>query len=72
MPMGDPDFLNGTVKFYNSKAKFGFIKNDETGEEVYVKRSGLIDEISEGDKVLYVIEPHEKGPKAIEVKLRNE
>jgi len=72
MVMEDPTFLNGTVKFYNNKAKFGFIKNDETGEELYVKRSGLIDEIAEGDKVQYVVESHEKGPKAIQVKRRRE
>ena len=67
--MADASTLRGTVKFYNNKAKFGFIRNDETGEELYVKRSGLIDEISEGDSVEYNLEQHAKGAKAINVKL---
>lgn len=54
------------------KAKFGFIRNDETGEELYVRRSGLLDEISDGDKVTFQVEEHPKGPKAINVRLRAE
>ena len=67
--MEEPTFLIGTVKFYNTKAKFGFIRNSETGEELYVKKSGLVDVISEGDTVMYQIEDHPKGQKAINVKL---
>ncbi|MBL4704136.1 MAG: cold shock domain-containing protein [Flavobacteriales bacterium] len=66
--MEDSTFLNGTVKFYNAKAKFGFIRNNENGEELYVKKSGLIDSVSEGDAVTYQVEQHTKGPKAINVK----
>ena len=62
----------GTVKFYNSKAKFGFIVCSVTTREYYVKSSGLIDPIKDGDKVAFSIETHPKGPKAINVKIRNE
>lgn len=58
----------GTVKFYNRKNRFGFIRVDESGEEVYVRKSGLIDEVDEGDRVSFELEEHAKGPKAIEVR----
>lgn len=60
--------LKGTVKFYNNKNKFGFIKADESGAELYVRKSGLIDPIEEGDRVEFEIEEHEKGPKAFNVR----
>lgn len=59
----------GIVKFYNQKARFGFIRQDDTGDELYTRRSKLIDEISEGDKVEFDIEPGRKGPQATNVKL---
>ncbi len=62
----------GTVKFYNLKAKFGFIICSDTKHEYYVKSSGLIDSIKDGDKVTFSVETHPKGPKAINVKVRNE
>lgn len=48
----------GTVKFFNTLKGFGFIKNDETAEEIFVHVSALNDgvkELSEGQKVTYDI-----------------
>lgn len=58
----------GTVKFYNRKNKFGFIKVDGSGEEIYVRQSGIIDAINEGDRVEFEIKDHPKGPIAVDVK----
>ena len=41
----------GTVKFFNETKGFGFIKEIDSDAEHFVHVSGLIDRISEGDKV---------------------
>ena len=58
----------GTVKFFNSAKAFGFIKDDETGQEVFVHVTGLVDKINEGDKVTYEVSEGKKGLNAINVK----
>lgn len=59
----------GTVKFFNNSKGFGFIKSDETGEEIFVHNSGLIDDIREDDKVQYRTEQGKKGLNAINVEV---
>jgi CspA family cold shock protein len=59
----------GRVKFFNETKGFGFIKNDETREEVFVHVSGLQDDIKENDAVEYELKDGKKGPNAINVKL---
>ena len=61
---------NGTVKFFNKKKQFGFIKPDDGSKDMFVHKSGLVDEITDGDKVTYNIEEHPKGPSAVNVKLQ--
>ncbi len=61
--------INGTVKFYNNARGFGFIAPDDGGKDVFVHKSGLVDEITEGDKVSYDVEESEKGLSAINVKV---
>jgi CspA family cold shock protein len=58
----------GTVKFFNSTKGFGFIKEDESGEEYFVHVTGLIDEINEGDEVEFDIKEGKKGLNAVNVK----
>jgi CspA family cold shock protein len=60
---------NGTVKFFNNVKGFGFINPDNGGKDVFVHQSGLIDEITEGDKVSYDVEDGPKGLSATNVKL---
>jgi cold shock protein len=62
----------GTVKFYNRKNKFGFIRVDEDGSEIYVRQNGLVDMINEGDRVEFEVKDHPKGPIAMNVKLIKE
>jgi CspA family cold shock protein len=61
----------GVVKFYIDEKLFGFITDDQTGEEVYVPVSGLIDEIKKNDKVTFVLSEGNKGREAIEVRIRS-
>ena len=45
----------GTVKFFNDTKGFGFIKPDNSGEDIFVHSSGLVDTIRENDKVKFEI-----------------
>lgn len=60
----------GTVKFFNSEKRFGFIKDDNTGKDVFVHASGLSEPIAEGDTVEYEIQNGQKGLSAVNVKKR--
>ncbi len=58
----------GTVKFYNAAKGYGFIKVDETNQEVFVHASGLADQVRQDDKVTFEVEEGKKGPNAVNVK----
>jgi cold shock protein len=58
----------GTVKFYNDAKGFGFIKMDDTGEEIFVHASGLTEEIRQDDNVSFDVTEGKKGINAINVK----
>jgi CspA family cold shock protein len=59
----------GTVKFFNNAKGFGFIKDDESGKEIFVHVSGLVDQIKENDTVTFEVTEGRKGPNAVNVKL---
>jgi CspA family cold shock protein len=61
--------MQGTVKFYNDAKGFGFIKPSDSGADVFVHSSGLIDEIRENDQVEYEVERGKKGLNAVNVKV---
>lgn len=62
----------GTVKWFNSKKGFGFIKKED-GTDVFVHYTGVVGEgfktLAEGDNVEFEIEDSDKGPRAIDVKI---
>jgi len=60
--------MQGTVKFYNESKGFGFIVT-ENGDEVFVHVTGLIDKISQNNRVEFEMAQGKKGPNAINVKL---
>jgi CspA family cold shock protein len=58
----------GTVKFFNATKGYGFITVDETNQEVFVHATGLVDQVSQNDKVSFEVEEGKKGPNAVNVK----
>jgi CspA family cold shock protein len=60
--------MQGTVKFFNESKGFGFVIT-ESGEEVFIHASGLVDKVKQNDKVTFEIAQGKKGPNAINVKL---
>ncbi|WP_111684038.1 cold-shock protein [Winogradskyella tangerina] len=59
----------GTVKFFNDSKGFGFIKSNESEEDIFVHSTGLIDNIKENDKVQFMTEQGKKGLNAINVEV---
>jgi len=59
----------GTVSFFNDSKGFGFIKDLETKESVFVHINNCIDEIGEDNLVTYEVEQGPKGAAAVRVKL---
>ena len=60
---------NGVVKFCNTTKGFGFIKMNETGEEIFVHVTGLKDEVRDNDEVTFDVEQGRKGLNAVNVRL---
>jgi len=60
--------FKGTVKFFNQKNKFGFIRDDESGKEYYVHVKDIEGTIAENDKVSFELQEAKRGPQAIKVK----
>ena len=59
----------GTVSFFNNSKGYGFIRDHETQESIFVHANGLVDEIRENDKVTFEVQMGHKGPNAVDVKL---
>ena len=57
--------MNGTVKWINESKGYGFISNDEGGEDVFVHFSAIQTEgfktLAEGQKVSFETEPDPKN-----------
>ena len=58
----------GKVSFYDSSKGFGFIIDAEDSEKYFCHVSGLLDEITENDKVQFELEKGMKGLNAVRVK----
>lgn len=58
----------GKVAFFNESKGYGFIRDHQTQESIFVHLSGLIDKVREGDTVTFKTEKGPKGLNAIGVK----
>ncbi len=61
----------GKVTFFNDSKGYGFIKDLDSQESIFVHINGLVDAIKENDKVTFEVEMGMKGPNAIKVKVTN-
>ena len=65
--------MNGTVKWYDNKKGYGFIKGDN-GDDVFAHRSDLSFfevYLEKGDSTEYNIEQTKSGKKAIDIIVKN-
>lgn len=58
----------GIVSFFNDSKGYGFIKDKDTQESIFVHMNGLTEPIKENNKVNFEIEMTPKGPNAVNVK----
>ena len=62
---------NGTVKWFNAEKGFGFITNNENGEDVFVHFSGLamdgFKSLEDGQNVTFDIAQGNRGLQAVNV-----
>ena len=66
----DPDPIRkGIVSFFNDSKGYGFIRDMETQESIFVHINNVIDEIKEGNVVNFEVEKGQKGLAATGVKL---
>ena len=69
-PMNPDDLIRtGIVTFFNDAKGYGFIKDMETQESVFVHINALTEAIKENNKVSFEVEMGPKGANAVNVKL---
>lgn len=60
---------NGVVTFFNDSKGYGFIKDTDSQDSIFVHANKLLSQIKEKDKVTFEIERGPKGLNAFNVKL---
>lgn len=65
--------MEGTVKWFDHTKRFGFIKPNDDGQDVFVHQSGLAEEtasrIKDGCRVEFDVTDGQKGPQASNVRV---
>ncbi len=59
----------GTVSFFNDSKGYGFIKDAENGQSVFVHINNTLEDIKEGNLVSFEVEKGKQGPAATNVKV---
>jgi CspA family cold shock protein len=61
----------GSVKWFNETKGFGFLSQDNGGQDVFVHFNAIVSDgfktLTEGQKVSFNVEQGKKGPQATEV-----
>ena len=67
---GEEDNPNrtGIISFFNEAKGFGFIKDLQNSESIFVHVNGLTEPVKENNKVSFEVEMGPKGPSAFNVK----
>ncbi len=58
----------GVVSFFNESKGYGFIKDKNTQESIFVHQNGLVDAIKENNLVTFEVESTPKGLTAVNVR----
>jgi cold shock CspA family protein len=67
----DPEDLirKGTITFFNQAKGYGFIKDQQSQESVFVHINSLLEPVKENNRVTFEVEMGPKGPSAVKVKI---
>jgi cold shock CspA family protein len=69
-PLNPEDLIRkGIVSFFNDAKGYGFIKDSDTQESIFVHANSLTEPIKENNKVIFEVESGPKGLNAVNVKL---
>lgn len=69
-PLNPEDLIRtGIITFFNDQKGYGFIKDLETQESVFVHINALSEAVKENNKVSFEVEMGPKGANAVNVKL---
>jgi cold shock CspA family protein len=69
-PINPEDLIRkGVITFFNDAKGYGFIKDLESQESVFVHINSLTEEVKENNKVIFEVEMGPKGANAVNVRL---
>jgi len=72
-PENYPDFIRkGVITFFNESKGYGFIRDLESNQSIFVHANNLLEPVKENNIVIYEIGKGPKGPSAMKVKLFKE
>ncbi len=72
-PEAAPDFIRkGIVTFFNESKGYGFIRDLESNQSIFVHANNLLEPLQENNIVIFEIGKGPKGPSAMKVKLFKE
>lgn len=74
IPKQDPSekadtIRTGKLTYFNGSKGYGFIRDIDTQESIFVHINDFQDDIMEGNRVKFEVEKGQKGPAAVRVKL---